>query len=96
MILKLKNTNFISIKAFFSINDLDINEIGACNMFTFGKQDFKIFIVYKGNKEIRTLCILFLEMSIYKGYSDKTKCMYPMTKVKKKNLIVNLYAIKTT
>ena len=50
-------------------------------MFTFGKQDFKIFIVYKGNKEIRTLCILFLEMSIYKGYSDKTKCMYPMTKV---------------
>lgn len=81
MILKLKNANFISIKAFFSINDLDINEIGACNMFTFGKQDFKIFIVYKDNKEIRTLCILFLEMSIYKGYSDKTKCMYPMTKV---------------
>ena len=65
-------------------------------MFTFGKQDFKIFIVCKGNKEIRTLCILFLEMSICKGYSDNTKCMYPMTKVKKKNLIVNLHAIKAT
>ena len=67
-------------------------------MFTFGKQDFKIFIVYKGNKEIRTLCILFLEMSIYKWFSDKTKCMYPMTKVKKKSnceLICNKNYLKS-
>ena len=35
---------------------------------------------YKDNKEIRPLCIFFPEMSIYKRYSDKTKCMYFMTK----------------
>ena len=37
--------------------------------------DFKYFIGYKHNKEIRSLCIVFPEMSIYKRY-DKTKCMH--------------------
>ena len=46
------------------------------NKFPFAKQDFKYFIGYKGNKEIRPLCIFLREMSIYKRYSDKTKCMY--------------------
>ena len=62
-------------------------------MFTFGKNDFKYLIGCKDNKEIRPLCMLFLEMSIYKWYSDETKCMYFMTKVKK-NIIGNLYAIQ--
>ena len=35
-------------------------------MFTFGKNDFKYLIGCKDNKEIRPLCMLFLEMSIYK------------------------------
>ena len=35
---------------------------------------------YKDNKESRPLCIFFPEMSIYKRYSDKTKCMYFMIK----------------
>ena len=39
------------------------------------------FIDYKENKEIRPLCILFAEMSVYKRYSDKT--MYFMIKEKK-------------
>ena len=46
------------------------------NKFLFGKQDFKYFIGCKDNKDIRPLCIFFPEMSIYKRYSDKTKCMY--------------------
>ena len=36
-----------------SINDIDINEIVVTYKFTFGKQDFKYFIGYKDNKEIR-------------------------------------------
>ena len=41
------------------------------NKFPFGKQDFKYFIGYKDNKEIRSLCIFFPETSIYKRYSDR-------------------------
>ena len=63
-------------KSPISINDIDGNEIVVSNKFAFGKQDFKYFIGYKYNKEIRSLCIFFPEMSIYKRYSDKTKCMY--------------------
>ena len=50
---KLTSTNFINI------NDTDINEIVVSNKFPFGKQDFKYLIIYKGNKEIRPICILF-------------------------------------
>ena len=53
MTLKLTKTNFINI------NDTDINEIVVSNTFPFGKQDFKYLIVYKGNKDIRPICILF-------------------------------------
>ena len=42
--------------------------------------DFKYFIVCKHNKEIRSLCIVFSEMSIYKRYYDKTKPMHIMIK----------------
>ena len=34
------------------------------------------FICYKDNKKVRQLCILFPEMSKYKRYFDKIKCMY--------------------
>ena len=50
------------------------------NKFPSDKQDFKYFIGYKDNKEIRPLYIFFPEMSIYKRYSDKTKCMNFMIK----------------
>ena len=49
-----------------SMNDIDINEILVSNKFPFGKQDFKYFIGYRKNKEIRPLCLFFPEMSIYK------------------------------
>ena len=65
-------------------NDIDINEIVISNKIPFGKQDFKYFIGYKDNKKIRPLRILFPEMSIYKIYSDKTKCVYFMIKDEKK------------
>ena len=67
------------------INDIDVNEIGVCNKFPFDKQDFKYFIGYKDNKEVRYLCIFFAEISIYKRYSDKTKYMYFRMKNKNKN-----------
>ena len=54
------------------------------NKFTFYKQDFKYFIVYKDNKEIRPLCIFFPEMSTYKRCSDRTKYMYFMIEDEKK------------
>ena len=60
------------------INDIDIIRIVVSNnKFPLGKQDFKYFIGYKDNKEFRfrPLWIFFSEMSIYKGYSGKTKCI---------------------
>ena len=58
------------------INDIDINEIVVSNIkFSFGKKYFKYFIGYKDNKEFRPLWIFFPEMSIYKRYSDKIKCI---------------------
>ena len=58
--------------------------------FSFGKQDFKYFIVYKNNKESRPLCILFSVISICKIYSDKTKWMNFLIKDEKK---INKYII---
>ena len=43
--------------------------------FPFRKQDFEYFVGYKDNTGIKALYIFFPEMSIYKTYSDKTKCM---------------------
>ena len=66
--------------SYFDKRYININKLVVFNKFPFGKQDFKYFIAYKDNKEIRPSCIVFLEMSIYKRYSDKTKCMYFMVK----------------
>ena len=91
---------FHQYKSPISINNIDINKIVASNTFPFGKQDFKYFISYKDNIEIRPLCIFFPEISICKRYSDKTKCMYFMTKDenffdKYMNLMANVYIIKS-
>ena len=48
------------------ISDIDINEVVVYNKFHFGKKDFKYFIGYKDNKEIRHLCMFSPETSIYK------------------------------
>ena len=53
------------------------------NKCSFGKQNFIYFIAYKDNKEIRLLCSVYSIMSVYKRYSDKTKCVYFMIKDKK-------------
>ena len=58
----------------------DNNEIVASNKFPPDKSDFKCFIGYKYNKEIRLLYILFPEKCVHKRYSGKTKCMYFMVK----------------
>ena len=41
------------------IENIDFNKIVVSNKFPFGKQNFKYFIGYKDNKEIRPFCILF-------------------------------------
>ena len=56
------------------LNNIDINKIKVSNKFSFNKQDFKYFIGYKDNKEIRPFCIFFPEMSLCKRYFDKTNC----------------------
>ena len=40
------------------IKDMDVNEIELSNKFSFHKKDFKYFIGYKDNKEIRPLYIV--------------------------------------
>ena len=73
---EINKYKFHEYKSPLSINGIDINEIVVSNKFPFGKQDFKYFIGFKDNKEIRPLCIFFPEMSIDKRFSDETKCMY--------------------
>ena len=80
---EIEQYEFLQYKNVILISNIDINEIVVSNKFPFGKQDFKYLIGYKDNKEIRPLCILFQEMSIYKRYFDKTKCIYFMIKDEK-------------
>ena len=58
------------------MSNIDLNKIVVSNKFTFDKQDFTYFIGYEDNKEIRPLGIFLPGTSIYKRYSEKTKCMY--------------------
>ena len=46
------------------INNIDIYEIAVSNKFLFSKQDFKLFLGYKDNQEVKPLCIFFPEMGI--------------------------------
>ena len=62
---EIEEYEFHQYKSPILIYNIDINEIVVSNKFTFGKQDFKYFLGYKDNKEVRTLCIFFLEISIY-------------------------------
>ena len=62
------------------INGIDVYQIVVSNKLPFGKQDFNYFIGYKDNKNITPLCKLFPEISIYKRYFDKTKCVYFLIK----------------
>ena len=63
IILKLKKTNFINIKALF------------WKKLLFSKKDFKYFTGYKNATKIRPLCIFLPKMRIYKRGFVKTKCM---------------------
>ena len=76
------------------LNNIDINKIKVSNKFSFDKQDFKYFIGYKDNKEIRPLCIFFPEMSLCKRYFDKTNCTYFMIKGKKKLINIRQFGKK--
>ena len=80
---EIEEYEFHQYKSPVSINNIDIDKIKVSNKFIFDKQDFKYFIGCKDNKEIRPLCIFSPEMSIYKRYSDKNKCMYFMIKDEK-------------
>ena len=77
---EIEEFQFPQYKSLILINNIDINEIAVSNKFLFSKQDFKYFLGYKDNQEIKLLRIFFPEMSIHKRYSDKTKCMYFMKK----------------
>ena len=56
---EIQEYEFHQQKGPISINNIDINEIVVSNKFPFGKKDFKYFIRYKDNKEIRPLSIFF-------------------------------------
>ena len=77
---EIEEYEFHQYKSPISINNVDNHRTVVSNKIPFGKQDFKYFIGCTDNKEIRPLCIFFPEMSIYKRYFDKTKCMYFMIK----------------
>ena len=58
---EIKELEFNQYKSPILINDIDINEIEVSYKIPFGKQDFKYFIGYKDNNEIRPLRIFFLK-----------------------------------
>ena len=62
-------------KSHILINDIDINKIVVSNKPPFGKEGFKYFIGYTDAKEIRPLCIFFLEMRAYRRDFDDTECI---------------------
>ena len=62
---EIQEYKFHQYESPISINNIDINKMVVSNKFPFGKEDFNYFISYSDNKEIRTLCIFFLEMGIY-------------------------------
>ena len=45
------------------------------NRVTFGKKEFKYFIVYKDAKKTRPLCIFLPKKSAYRKSFDETKCV---------------------
>ena len=53
----IEKYKFHQYKSPILINELNINKVVVSNRFPFGKRDFKYFIGYKDNKEIRPLCI---------------------------------------
>ena len=67
-------------KKIIKFDGTEIEEYEFHQYETFGEQDFKYFIGYKDNKEIRHLFIFFPEMIIYSRYSYMNKCMYFMIK----------------
>ena len=62
---EIEEYEFHPYKSPVLLDDIDINEIVVSNKFPFGKQDFKYFIGFNDNKEIRPLCIFLPEMNIY-------------------------------
>ena len=48
------------------INNIDIKKKLVSNKVTFGKNDFKCFIVYNDVKNVRLLCIFYPKMSAYR------------------------------
>ena len=68
---EIEEYKFHQQKCPISINNIDIDKIVVPN-------NFRYFLGYKNDKEIRPLCIFSLEISIYKIYSDKTECVYFM------------------
>ena len=87
---EIEEYKFHQYKSHISINDIYINETVVPNKFPFGKQDFKYFIGYKDNIEIRPSCIFFPEMSIYKRYSFQ----FGNKQYSKEKLIVNLDTVR--
>ena len=56
---EIEEFQFPQYKSLILINNIDINEIAVSNKFLFSKQDFKYFLGYKDNQEIKLLRIFF-------------------------------------
>ena len=56
---EIEEFKFHQYKSLILINNIDINEIAVSNKFLFSKQDFKYFLGYKDNQEIKLLRIFF-------------------------------------
>ena len=53
----------------------DISKKVVSNKISFGKNNFKYFMGYRGGKKVKPLCIFLPKTSAYRRDFDKTKCM---------------------
>ena len=79
---EIEEYEFHQYKSPISIKYIDIKKIVVSNEFSFGKQDFKYFIGYKDSEKIRSLCIFYPQMIIYKRYFDENGHIHVLTKKK--------------
>ena len=62
---EVEKHKFYSHKKPILIDDVDIDKILVSNKISIGKKDFKYFVGYKDNENVKLLCIILSKMSGY-------------------------------
>ena len=67
---EIEEYNSYQHKIPIAINSIDIIKLAVFNKFPFSKENFRYFIGYKDDKEIRPLSIFFPKLEEHKSFDD--------------------------